>query len=773
MSLLTKKRILVVLSLFIALFTGLNLISELLEGFELVSFCLNVLIILVSLFPLVLILSKKNIKHLYYTTFPLAISCFLATSAIGYLFSLFGCLISLYPSKEEKPKLERLLKRHPIYFVLTIITLGMGFLNFSSVFIYLKDLIYGFDMLGELLASLLLFLVFIILKKTNVIFNSKFSLRETIFVIVPFALYTLYIGSTFLLINVFQEAPLIDIDDALCLILLYLFVGVFEEFLIRGLSLNIFLEKFGNNKKGIWLSIVISSVLFGLIHFANLTTGASFQGVLIQVISASFLGIYLSALYLRSGSVWTTAILHGIYDLAVSIPNLFKTSEFVDSTTQYGEAISNYNWFSVVFTFVFVLGAMFLLRDKKMKNVIALRNGEEIKSNNQDVVQQILIGLGVGGTLFYSVSLIPTMYNLNVSVKSTINNFLTKIDYQKEYTLPFINGTINKNELSDEVKLLFAINNLDQDDFEYSKTIAEAEKNVKNLTIETYISKKSIDESLADVFGKDTKVKYVDVNVSYKTTCNYLEKDEKYVCATTNNEEDNGLKVYSNIANINLEGISNVEVSMYYLIEDTKSNTLYADADLKTVFMYNTSVSDLVGNVEYDENDNKNTDFWNAIRENSNNRVPLYKLKFSANDTLDHLYYDKTEFDSNSLGNINEIKEKSIDDEFYELSTNEYKFEYSKKDFDLFEEVDCLTLKNQDIPYLEIRKVDSKEWLNKYKIYNTNEVIFGNNTYFHYGNEYLIYDNNFYILTIPRNNNSELNNKVINILGTLEFINND
>lgn len=771
MSLLTKKRILAVLSLFIALFTGIGLILELLNGFELLSLCLSIFVLGVSLFPLVLIIFKKDIKHLYYTTLPLAITCFLPISIIGYLFSLFGCLISLYPSKEEKSKLERLIKRHPIYFVLTIITLGMGFLNFSAVFENLKDLIYGFDMLGELVASLLLFLVFIILKKTNVIFKSKFSRRETIFVVVPFALYIFYAGATFLIVNVFQEAPLIPIIDVLCLILLYLFVGVFEEFLIRGLSLNILIEKFGNDKKGIWLSVIISSVLFGIIHFANLTTGASFQGVLIQVISTSFLGMYLAAIYLRSGSVWTTAILHGLYDLAVCIPDLFSTEEFIDSATQYGESISNYNWLSVLFYFVFVLGAIFLLRKKKMKNVITLRNGEDVKDDNQNTIQKVLIGFGISGTLVYSFALIPTYYTINTSIKSTVNSFLKNVDYQREYTLPFINGTITKNELSDEVKLLFAINNLERDDFENSKTIIDAEKNVKNHTIETYITKESIDNSLNEVFGKDIKVKYVDVNVSYKTTCNYLEKDEKYVCATTNNEEDNDLKVYSNIASISLEGIPDVEVSMYYLVEDTKSNTLYADADLKTVFMYNTSILDLVGNVKYDENDDKNIEFWKAVKENSNNRVPLYKLKFSRSDTMDSFYYDATEFDKDSIQNDNELREKNIDDEYYELSTNEYKFEYSKKDFNLLEEIDTLTLKNKDIPYLEIRKVDSKEWLNKYKKYNTKEVVFGNNTYFHYGNEYLIYDNNFYILTIPRNNNRELNNKIINVLGTLEFIN--
>lgn len=773
MSLLTKKRILAVLSLFIALFTGLDLILELLEGIDWISLCLNIFILGASLFPIILIIFKKDLKHLYYTTLPLALTCFLPISIIGYLFSIFGCLISLYPSKEEKSKLERLLKRHPIYFVLTIILLGMGFLNFSSALEKLYELVYGFDMLGELIASLLLFLIFIILKKTNIIFKSKFSRRETIFVVVPFALYIFYAGATFLIVNVFQEAPLISIYDIFCLILLYLFVGIFEEFLIRGLSLNILLEKFGNNKKGIWLSVVISSVLFGCLHFVNLTTGASLQGVLIQVISTSFLGMYLAAIYLRSGSIWTTAILHGLYDLVVSIPDLFSTEEFIDSTTQYGETISNYNWFSILFSLVFVLGTIFLLRNKKMKNVIALRNGEEVKNDNKDVIQQILIGLGVGGTLVNSFALIPTYYTINTSIKSTMNSFLKNVDYQREYTLPFINGTINKDELSDEVKLLFAINNLEIDDFENSKTITDAERNVKNHTIETYISKKSIDESLAEVFGKDVKVKYVDVNISYKTTCNYLEKDEKYICATTNNEEDNGLKVYSNIASINLEGTPDVEVSMYYLVEDTESNTLYADADLKTIFMYNTSVSDLVDNVKYDENDSKNIEFWKAVKENSNNRVPLYKLKFSLSDTMDSLYYEETEFDKDSIQNDNELREKNIDDEYYELSTNEYKFEYSKKDFDLFEEVDCLTLKNQDISYLEIRKVDSKEWLNKYKKYNTNEVVFGNNTYFHHGNEYLIYDNDFYILTIPKNKNKELNNKVINILGTLEFINND
>ena len=56
----------------------------------------------------------------------------------------------------------------------------------------------------------------------------------------------------------------------------------------------------------------------------------------------------ISAIYLRSGSVWIVALLHGFYDIVVSIPSFFDVKEIVDVSSEYGDTISNYSWGNLV-----------------------------------------------------------------------------------------------------------------------------------------------------------------------------------------------------------------------------------------------------------------------------------------------------------------------------------------------------------------------------------------------------------------------------------------
>ena len=54
-------------------------------------------------------------------------------------------------------------------------------------------------------------------------------------------------------------------------------VGVAEEFLCRGWLLNEFLERYSDSKKNIMLSIFLSSIVFGLVHFVNMIAKAKFN----------------------------------------------------------------------------------------------------------------------------------------------------------------------------------------------------------------------------------------------------------------------------------------------------------------------------------------------------------------------------------------------------------------------------------------------------------------------------------------------------------------
>ena len=72
--------------------------------------------------------------------------------------------------------------------------------------------------------------------------------------------------------------------------------------------------------------------------------------------------MYFGAIYLRSGNVWTPAILHGVYDIMVSVPSFFMIEEITTTAEAYGKSISNYSWANVGIGLIFVFLALYLLR---------------------------------------------------------------------------------------------------------------------------------------------------------------------------------------------------------------------------------------------------------------------------------------------------------------------------------------------------------------------------------------------------------------------------
>lgn len=140
--------------------------------------------------------------------------------------------------------------------------------------------------------------------------------------------------------------------------------GFTEEVLCRGIIQNLMYDAFGHNtKKGIVISIVITSILFGSAHFINyFNTNAGFEGVLTQVIVASLIGLYFGAIYARCHSIWTVAFLHGMFDFVQMIGEGFwgigDVSQTIDSykLTQIIAPI-------ILYGFLF----LFLLRKSKIK----------------------------------------------------------------------------------------------------------------------------------------------------------------------------------------------------------------------------------------------------------------------------------------------------------------------------------------------------------------------------------------------------------------------
>ena len=90
---------------------------------------------------------------------------------------------------------------------------------------------------------------------------------------------------------------------------------ILEETAFRGLVFPVILRKFKDKKNGVFLSVFLSSLFFGLTHIVNLFGGASIGSVVMQV-GYSFLvgGMCATALYF-TGNIYCPVALHFIYNI--------------------------------------------------------------------------------------------------------------------------------------------------------------------------------------------------------------------------------------------------------------------------------------------------------------------------------------------------------------------------------------------------------------------------------------------------------------------------
>jgi uncharacterized protein len=105
-----------------------------------------------------------------------------------------------------------------------------------------------------------------------------------------------------------------DIGTFIYLVIGYALTGFMEEGLMRGIVMRV-LKPTGTTR-----SVVISALLFGLMHIGNLLYRNPMI-VFAQMIGAFVHGIGLGAIRLRTNTIWFPVILHGLHDLALKYTN--------------------------------------------------------------------------------------------------------------------------------------------------------------------------------------------------------------------------------------------------------------------------------------------------------------------------------------------------------------------------------------------------------------------------------------------------------------------
>lgn len=89
-------------------------------------------------------------------------------------------------------------------------------------------------------------------------------------------------------------------------------VGFSEELMFRGVFYNGMLTRLS-----IWQSILISSLVFGLIHSLNGFITGDFSSAISQSLQAILSGVWFMAIRLRTGSIIPAAIIHWLFDMSI------------------------------------------------------------------------------------------------------------------------------------------------------------------------------------------------------------------------------------------------------------------------------------------------------------------------------------------------------------------------------------------------------------------------------------------------------------------------
>ena len=108
---------------------------------------------------------------------------------------------------------------------------------------------------------------------------------------------------------------------------------MFEECAFRGFFLIALLERYHKTRFQIWLTVLLSSILFGLMHLLNLAEGADFGSLMQQVGYSMLVGAMCAIVLMLTGNLWISVLLHAGFDFCgLLLPTLGHGTWFYPAT---------------------------------------------------------------------------------------------------------------------------------------------------------------------------------------------------------------------------------------------------------------------------------------------------------------------------------------------------------------------------------------------------------------------------------------------------------
>lgn len=312
---------------------------------------------------------------------------------------------------------------------------------------------YGTELLLEVIYAALVLIVMILFKNSYVFTAKKQKFVKSITLGFP-----MLIIAAISLLGSLSSLDGFNFGNFINLLLLTIFIGIAEEFLCRGWLQNEFIERYGDTKKHIVLSLLFSSLIFGLIHFSNMLAGQDLLTTIVQVIQATSAGLLLGSIYYKTKNIWAVIFLHSIYDFCLMIGdlNLIKDCTFNTPTT----GIVLYNTFStLVLSAINIVGALLVLKRTNLKD------GTKVIDKNDKRLVSMLITLFVVLMLPFQVFIdgyedYQVCYEYN-SKSVNYNDIETHYPYHNKYNINYTRDVyVGENDkIETKYSFEFFINN--------------------------------------------------------------------------------------------------------------------------------------------------------------------------------------------------------------------------------------------------------------------------------------------------------------------------
>jgi membrane protease YdiL (CAAX protease family) len=218
-----------------------------------------------------------------------------------------------------------------IMLIIFLFVMEVLFTIFGGVLsITLFDYKYGTTAISEMLFVFFITIVLIIAGNGYIFKEKKIGFFRGLYIGLPMLLFSVIN----LISSITDAVEGLKLANLVNLMFFTYLVGLAEEFLCRGWVQNEFIERFGDNRKGVILSIFLSSLIFGFMHLTNaLVTPQGLFHTMMQILQAIASGFLLGSVYYKTKNIWVVAFLHGFFDFALMLSEVNLIKDCVPNTT--------------------------------------------------------------------------------------------------------------------------------------------------------------------------------------------------------------------------------------------------------------------------------------------------------------------------------------------------------------------------------------------------------------------------------------------------------